>query len=174
MTLHTAKGLEFPLVFLVGLEEGLFPHQMSMQEEGRLEEERRLAYVGITRARQQLVISYAESRRLYGKENFCLPSRFMGEIPDEYTREVRPKPQASQTSYSSGGLFGDDSYSDSSFSETADYNNLYIGQPVMHGVFGDGVVTACEGQGSHARVQVNFANEGFKWLVLAYANLQPL
>ena len=172
MTLHTAKGLEFPLVFMVGLEEGLFPHQMSMQEEGRLEEERRLAYVGITRARQQLVISYAESRRLYGKENFCLPSRFMGEIPKQYTREVRPKPQAS--ALSSGGLFGDESYDSSSFTQSADYDNLYIGQPVMHGVFGDGVVTACEGQGSHARVQVNFSSEGMKWLVLAYANLQPL
>lgn len=173
MTLHTAKGLEFPLVFLVGLEEGLFPHQMSLEEEGRLEEERRLAYVGITRARQQLVISYAESRRLYGKENFAMPSRFVGEVPSEYTREVRPKPKV--TSSFSGGLFDDDSYSTSAdFKESADYSGLYIGQAVMHSIFGDGVVTACEGQGSHARVQVNFSSEGMKWLVLAYANLQPL
>ncbi len=171
MTLHSAKGLEFPLVFLVGLEEGLFPHQMSLEEEGRLEEERRLAYVGITRARQQLVICHAESRRLYGKENLCMPSRFLGEIPAKYTREVRPKPQVS--SHYSGGKFSSANYYDAA-GEAAAASGLYIGQAVVHGVFGEGIVTACEGQGSHARVQVNFASEGSKWLVLAYANLQTL
>ncbi|EDY86136.1 DNA-dependent ATPase I and helicase II [gamma proteobacterium HTCC5015] len=168
MTLHSAKGLEFPLVFLAGLEEGLFPHEMSLQEEGRLEEERRLAYVGITRARQQLVMSYAESRRLYGREQFGLPSRFIGEIPDQHINDVRPRAKMANPG---GGLF------DSAPSQTApgtDMSGLYIGQPVEHAVFGEGVVVACEGQGSHARVQVNFADEGAKWLVLAYANLQAL
>ena len=169
MTLHMSKGLEFSLVFLVGLEEGLFPHQMSMQEEGGLEEERRLAYVGITRARQQLVISYAESRRLYGKENFCLPSRFINEIPNEYTREVRPKPRVSRLE---GKLLGDDSYSN--FTDSTNYDNLYIGQVVMHKVFGEGTIITCEGETTNARVQVSFVSEGMKWLVLAYANLQAL
>ena len=96
MTLHSAKGLEFPLIFLCGMEEGLFPHQRSVDEPGRLEEERRLCYVGITRARQQVVLTCAERRRLYGSETYCLPSRFISEIPDELIRDIRPRVSVSQ------------------------------------------------------------------------------
>ena len=164
MTLHSAKGLEFPLVFLCGLEEGLFPHQMSMEEPGRLEEERRLCYVGITRARQQLVISHAESRRLHGRENFCVPSRFIGELPTEYLQEVRPRAMVSRPKKDAvrpaalGGSVG----------------GIRVGQRVTHKKFGEGVVLNYEGQGTHARVQVNFENVGSKWLVMAYANLTVL
>jgi len=101
MTLHAAKGLEFPLVFLVGMEDGLFPSNMSMEESGRLEEERRLCYVGITRARKQLVMTYAESRRQYGSDNYNPPSRFIGEIPGELVAEVRPRSTFTQASYQS-------------------------------------------------------------------------
>ena len=161
MTLHTAKGLEFPTVFLVGLEDGLFPSQKSAEEPGRLEEERRLAYVGITRAREQLVISYAESRRLHGSETYARPSRFLAEIPRELLNEVRPRVQVSRPW--SGGP---------DRSEAA-AGGLRLGQRVRHASFGEGVVVDVEGGGAHTRVQVNFEAAGAKWLVLAYANLQP-
>ena len=96
MTMHSVKGLEFPLVFLVGMEEGLFPHQRSSEEPGRMEEERRLCYVGITRAREQLVVTSAEVRRLYGNESYNMLSRFVREIPDELKQEIRPKAQFSR------------------------------------------------------------------------------
>jgi DNA helicase-2/ATP-dependent DNA helicase PcrA len=165
MTLHSAKGLEFPLVFLAGMEEGLFPHHMSLQDPGRLEEERRLCYVGITRARERLVISCAETRRLHGNDNFNIASRFLAEIPPELLEEVRPRamvtrpvrpraePQARQLQSETG---------------------LHMGQRVAHAKFGEGIVLGMEGQGSHARVQVNFEDHGAKWLVVQYANLQPL
>ena len=167
MTLHAAKGLEFPLVFLVGLEEGLFPSSMSMEEPGRLEEERRLCYVGITRARQQLVLSYAESRRQYGSDSYNPPSRFIGEIPADLLAEVRPramvtKPMATPSMMMNGSRVN---------SETLDNTGIKIGGRVTHVKFGEGVVLDCEGKGSSARVQVHFENEGCKWLVLAYANL---
>ena len=164
MTLHSAKGLEFPIVFLGGLEEGLFPSSKSLDESGRLEEERRLAYVGITRARQKLVLSYAESRRIHGQEMFGMPSRFLREIPPHLLHEVRPKVQVSR-SYSSGPSrnFGH---------APIEAPPLKLGANVVHAKFGSGVVTDYEGTGAHARVQVNFDTEGSKWLVLAYANLQ--
>jgi DNA helicase II / ATP-dependent DNA helicase PcrA len=162
MTLHTAKGLEFPLVFLVGLEDGLFPSQKSLDEPGRLEEERRLAYVGITRAREHLTLSYAEQRRLHGMETYARPSRFLAEIPRELVHEVRPRVQVSRPAWSSRGH--------ASLDETP---TLKLGQRVLHASFGGGIVTDYEGAGEHTRVQVNFENAGAKWLVLAYANLQP-
>jgi DNA helicase-2/ATP-dependent DNA helicase PcrA len=161
MTLHSAKGLEFPLVFLCGMEEGLFPHQRSIEEPGRLEEERRLCYVGMTRAEQQLVISYAEQRRIYGNDMYPTPSRFVSEIPDELIEEVRPKVNSPQSISRSASL-----------DETP--AGLQLGQRVNHPKFGEGVILNYEGQGSSARVQVNFDFEGSKWLVLAYANLQVL
>jgi DNA helicase-2/ATP-dependent DNA helicase PcrA len=166
MTLHSAKGLEFPVVFLGGMEEGLFPSGKSLDESGRLEEERRLAYVGITRARQKLMLSYAETRRIHGQDMYGIPSRFLREIPAHLLHEVRPKVQVSRT-YSAGAprSFGH---------APIEAPPLKLGANVSHPKFGQGVVTDYEGTGAHARVQVNFDAEGSKWLVLAYANLQVL
>ena len=166
MTLHAAKGLEFPLVFLVGLEDGLFPSQRSIEEEGRLEEERRLAYVGITRARERLLLSYAESRRLHGAESLARPSRFLGEIPAVLLEEVRPRVQISRPA-----LAGRFATPDPLAEEHA---AMRLGQAVSHPSFGHGVVVSAEGHGAHTRVQVNFENAGPKWLVLAYAHLTTL
>ncbi|WP_455234599.1 DNA helicase II [Thiogranum longum] len=163
MTLHSAKGLEFNSVFLCGLEEGLFPHQRSVEEPGRLEEERRLCYVGITRARKQLYLTYAEHRRLHGTENYCVPSRFINEMPGDLVEEIRPRIQVSRPFAASP----------SSVPVEPAPNGLKLGQRVQHAKFGEGVVLNYEGQGAHARVQVNFEAAGSKWLVVAYANLQP-
>ena len=171
MTLHSAKGLEFPLVFLVGMEEGLFPHKMSLEEPGRLEEERRLAYVGVTRAMQQLVLTYAETRRLYGSETYNKVSRFVREIPPALIQEVRlsnsvSRPYAAPSrSMSGGSMFAGSQVPETPFS---------LGQPVRHALFGEGVILNFEGSGAQARVQVNFASEGSKWLMLAYAKLEAL
>ncbi len=171
MTLHSAKGLEFPLVFLVGLEEGLFPHQMSMEEEGRLEEERRLCYVGITRAETQLVMSYAEQRRLYGNTLYGVPSRFLKEIPDALIEEIRPK----VNTYSNSNWQSDyERETKPRLAVRTNETGMSIGQRVAHTKFGEGIITDVEGAGSHARVQVNFDDEGVKWLVLSYANLTSL
>ncbi len=164
MTLHSAKGLEFPLVFIVGLEEGLFPSQRSLDEQGKLEEERRLCYVGITRARRQLVLTAAEHRRLYGQDMYPTPSRFVSEIPEHLLNEVRSKPTVSRPLYSPGAQP----------SKAAAVNGIGVGQRVAHAKFGEGVVTNLEGDGAHARVEVNFEYAGSKWLVMAYANLRPV
>ena len=166
MTLHSAKGLEFPLVFICGMEEGLFPHQRSVEDAGRLEEERRLCYVGLTRARQQVVLTCAEQRRLFGRESYCLPSRFINEIPKELIDEVRPRPGVSAPRHSVSGV------SASAACTEGIAGGLRLGQRVHHRKFGDGVILNYEGQGSNARVQVNFSDAGSKWLVLAYANLE--
>ena len=166
MTLHSAKGLEFPLVFMAGVEEGLFPHKMSLEDPGRLEEERRLAYVGITRAMQQLVITWAETRRLYGSETFNKVSRFVREIPPELIREVRLGSQVSRPfGPAKGNLFA---------SEATESTGFALGQRVEHALFGEGVVLNYEGHGAQARIQVNFDDEGSKWLMVAYAKLQAL
>ena len=165
MTMHSAKGLEFPLVFMSGMEDGLFPHQRSIADPNGLEEERRLCYVGITRAKQTLYVTYAEQRRLYGMDNFSQPSRFIAEIPDEHVEEIRPRVQVSRPVRSMKHR--------SPAGSTAPGAELGIrlGQRVRHGKFGDGVILNCEGQGAHARVEVNFETAGTKWLVLSYANL---
>jgi DNA helicase-2/ATP-dependent DNA helicase PcrA len=165
MTLHSAKGLEFPLVFLVGMEDGLFPSQKSTEEPGRLEEERRLAYVGITRARSRLVLTYAESRRLHGVEMYSRPSRFLREIPAQLLYEVRPRVQVSRPAYAVERVAARPA-------ESAP--PLKLGQRVRHATFGEGVVVDYEGSGAHTRVQINFERAGQKWLVLAYANLDLL
>ena len=166
MTLHSAKGLEFPLVFLAGMEENLFPHRMSLEEPGRLEEERRLCYVGITRAMERLVITYAETRRMHGNENFNTPSRFIREIPTELLEEVRLHTTITRPAMVAGGGLGGGA-------EIVD-TGLNLGQRVYHQVFGEGVVLNFEGRGSNARVEVNFDDEGSKWLVVQYANLQAM
>ncbi|MBL4681889.1 MAG: DNA helicase II [Pseudomonadales bacterium] len=168
MTLHSAKGLEFPLVFLSGLEDGLFPHQMSTEEPGRLEEERRLCYVGITRAMKELYLTYAETRRINGSETYNRISRFVNEIPSELVQEVRmsnivTKPVRQVGARRSKVLSGD-----------VDGTDLKLGQRIKHSKFGEGVVVNYEGQGKQARIQVNFDDEGSKWLMLAYAPLLPL
>lgn len=163
MTLHSAKGLEFPMVFLAGLEEGLFPHQMSFEDPQRLEEERRLCYVGITRAMQKLFISFAETRRLYGTEVSSRPSRFIREIPREVLQEVRLKNQINRPVYSHS----------TQKKISAHEPFLRLGQTVIHQNFGEGIVLNYEGEGSQARVQVKFS-EGTKWLVASYANLKTV
>lgn len=161
MTLHAAKGLEFPHVFLVGMEEGLFPHQMALDEPGRLEEERRLCYVGITRAQKTLTLTSAESRRLHGRQMFPIPSRFLGELPADLLNEVRPR--ASQSFRAPQGLPARPS--------TTAEGGLSIGQAVRHAKFGEGTIIDHEGSGASTRVLVNFGAEGSKWLILSYANL---
>ncbi len=165
MTLHSAKGLEFPLVFLCGMEEGLFPHQRSVEEPGRLEEERRLCYVGITRAEKQLVLTCAEHRRLHGSDSYSVPSRFIRELPTELVEEVRPRVQVSRPWQREA---------QTPITAPNDPSALRLGQRVRHQKFGDGVVLNYEGQGGHARVQVNFEDAGAKWLVVAYANLEAV
>jgi len=166
MTLHAAKGLEFPLVFLSGMEEGLFPHRMSMENASGLEEERRLCYVGITRARRKLYLSYAESRRLHGNVNLSMASRFISEIPRELIENLRlraqvrqprwaPKPSSQRPTTAKPARAG-----------------LPLGQRVAHNKFGEGVVLQSEGNGENARVQVNFDSAGSKWLALSHAKLE--
>ena len=161
MTMHSAKGLEFPIVFIGGVEEGLFPHSMSADDPERLEEERRLCYVGMTRAMQQLTLSHAESRRLHGSDTYPLPSRFLREIPPEVIQEVRARAQVSRPYSSAAG----------SLNMAEEITGFTLGQRVTHPKFGEGVVLNAEGQGNGARIQVNFEAVGSKWLVVAYANL---
>jgi DNA helicase-2/ATP-dependent DNA helicase PcrA len=168
MTLHSAKGLEFPVVFIAGVEEGLFPHKMSMEEPGRLEEERRLCYVGLTRAMTKLYLTHAELRRLHGKETFQRPSRFLREIPAEYLEEVRLRGQISRP------VTAGHAPAQSSVDGGDDLPSLSLGQRVSHPVFGEGVILNAEGSGERARVQVSFEGEGDKWLVLGFAKLTPL
>ncbi|UUM30681.1 DNA helicase II [Vibrio japonicus] len=167
MTLHSAKGLEFPLVFMVGVEEGMFPSQMSAEEAGRLEEERRLCYVGMTRAMEKLYITYAEMRRLYGQDKYHKPSRFIRELPEACLDEVRMKAQVSRPA--SSGRFSQTVVKES-FNETG----FSLGARVMHPKFGEGTIINFEGSGPQSRVQVAFNGEGIKWLVTAYAKLEKL
>jgi DNA helicase-2/ATP-dependent DNA helicase PcrA len=171
MTLHTAKGLEFPVVFLAGMEDGLFPHQRSVADLSSLEEERRLCYVGATRAMRRLYITYAEQRRLYGVDTYGQPSRFIGELPAEVIEEVRPRLQVSRPAFASrpGGAFG--GLARGGLDESPN-GSMRMGSRVRHSKFGDGVVLNFEGNGPQARIQVNFEGQGTKWLVLSYANLE--
>jgi DNA helicase-2/ATP-dependent DNA helicase PcrA len=163
MTLHSAKGLEFPVVFLAGMEEGLFPHQRSLTDLDGLEEERRLCYVGMTRAMRQLYLSYAEQRRLHGVDSFGQVSRFVREIADDLIEEVRPHVGVSLPK--SVGRFRP---------EEPAVAGVRLGARVRHGKFGEGVILNVEGNGAHARVQVSFERQGTKWLMVQYANLEPL
>ncbi|HET8791384.1 MAG TPA: DNA helicase II, partial [Modicisalibacter sp.] len=172
MTLHSAKGLEFPVVFIAGVEEGLFPHKMSMEEPGRLEEERRLCYVGVTRAMSKLYLTYAELRRLHGKETFQRPSRFLRELPEELLEEVRLRGQISRPMTAARPVRG--LSMQTSVSPGNDLPSLSLGQRVSHPLFGEGVILNAEGEGERARVQVSFEDEGDKWLVLGFAKLTPL
>jgi DNA helicase-2/ATP-dependent DNA helicase PcrA len=170
MTLHSAKGLEFPVVFLCGMEDGLFPHQRSITDIHGLEEERRLCYVGMTRAMRQLYLTYAEQRRLHGIDTYGQPSRFIKEVPPELIEEIRPRVQvtrpvaAGRLRREEPGLRG--------YEEPA--AGVRLGARVRHGKFGEGVVLSVEGAGPHARVQISFERQGTKWLMVQYANLEPI
>jgi DNA helicase-2/ATP-dependent DNA helicase PcrA len=161
MTLHTAKGLEFPVVFLAGMEDGLFPHQRSVADLASLEEERRLCYVGATRAMKRLYVTYAEQRRLYGVDTYGAPSRFIGELPADLIEEVRPRLQVSRPTFLGRKPL-----------EETPSHAMRMGSRVRHSKFGDGVVLNFEGNGPQARIQVNFERQGTKWLMLSYANLE--
>ena len=167
MSLHSAKGLEFPLVFLCGMEEGLFPHQRSLEEPGRLEEERRLCYVGMTRAMEQLYLCYAEIRRLYGKDHYTQGSRFLTEVPAEFIEEIR-SPAISRPLQRGSNRGG------TSVSHEKSSGGLQPGCQVRHEKFGDGMVVTLEGQGEHTRVQIHFADVGTKWIIPAYARLEMI
>ena len=165
MTLHSAKGLEFPMVFLAGMEENLFPHKMSLDEPGRLEEERRLAYVGITRAMEKLYLTFAESRSIYGNETFNSVSRFVRDIPSDVIEEVRLQNNiARPTSYAAGAIQSDQGQA----------TGFSLGQQIMHNVYGEGVILNFEGNGPRARVHVSFEEVGTKILILASANLSAM
>jgi DNA helicase-2/ATP-dependent DNA helicase PcrA len=166
MTLHAAKGLEFPLVFIIGMEEGLFPSPQSLDEPARLEEERRLCYVGMTRARYHLYLAHAEHRWLYGSDSHPKPSRFIHEIPTELTYELQPhiKSHIKKVVRSSYAPQPKESFPPGT--------GFQFGQRVIHHKFGEGVVLNLEGAGNHMRVQVNFHQIGTKWLAIAYAKLQ--
>jgi DNA helicase II / ATP-dependent DNA helicase PcrA len=165
MTLHAAKGLEFPIVFIVGMEEELFPHKMSTENGKNLEEERRLCYVGMTRAMQKLVFSYAETRYLHGMQKFNQPSRFIAEVPAELLNAVRPAVKITRPA---------------AFKEYPDVEDisqipgLQIGQRVKHATFGAGIIIGAEGHDERARVQVKFDQQGVKWLIASFAKLEPL
>ena len=167
MTVHAAKGLEFDVVFITGLEHGLFPHDNSTQERDGVEEERRLMYVAVTRARKRLYLTHAQTRMLHGQTRYCVPSMFLEELPEELLRKVghvsayaasapAAKPKAAAASSASDSVGG-----------------FRIGQSVQHAKFGLGVIVSAEGRGSDARVQVNFGAHGMKWLALEYAKLTP-
>jgi DNA helicase-2/ATP-dependent DNA helicase PcrA len=158
MTMHSAKGLEFPVLFMCGLEERLFPHQRSINDPDGLEEERRLCYVGITRAQRQLYMTYAEQRRLHGQDMYATPSRFIREVPADLIEDVRPTMVVSRPLFRRA--------------QAESTGGVRLGQRVRHGKFGEGIVLNSEGSGAHARIQVNFEHSGTKWLVVAYANLE--
>ena len=166
MTLHSSKGLEFPLVFIAGCEEGLFPHRRSAEDPKQLAEERRLCYVGMTRAMERLYLTHAESRNIYGIDSFSPVSRFIKEIPEELIYEIRV---STETEIKDKGfeprIVGGTDHNTGKFS---------LGDRVVHKNFGEGVILNYEGDGSNARVEVNFDNGGIKWLVLSFANLEKI
>ena len=170
MTVHSAKGLEFDVVFMTGLEEGLFPHEQSVTERDGLEEERRLAYVAITRARNRLYLSHAQTRMLHGQTRYNIPSRFLEEIPQQLMKWLTPR-------FSRQKAFVPDFSRQTRTtlpkrSPSRDVGGFRIGQNVTHPKFGSGVIVDAEGQGTDARVQVNFGGQGVKWLAVAVAKLQ--
>jgi DNA helicase-2/ATP-dependent DNA helicase PcrA len=169
MTVHSAKGLEFDAVFLTGLEEGLFPHEQSVMEKDGLEEERRLAYVAITRARKRLYLSFARTRMLHGQTRYNLPSRFLEEIPAGLMKWLTPRFAGQRVREA---LAWSPPKKAPVFSKPRDVAGFRIGQNVMHPRFGTGVIVDAEGQGNDARVQVNFGTQGVKWLAVSVAKLQ--
>ena len=202
MTVHASKGLEFDAVFITGMEEGLFPHENAMTDRTSLEEERRLMYVAITRARKRLYLSHSQTRMLHGQTRYNLRSRFFDELPEEALKWITPKHGLNQTRTSSGdwssastgsayradfsgtsngatrALMGGD-YGRFALPVVAQKNpvagqHFKVGQKLFHAKFGEGTVQQLEGQGDDARAQINFPRHGVKWLALAVAKLTPL
>jgi DNA helicase II / ATP-dependent DNA helicase PcrA len=176
MTVHSAKGLEFHSVFLSGLEEGLFPHDNSRNETGGLEEERRLMYVALTRARRRLYLSFAQSRMLHGQTRYNIPSRFLQEIPESLLKWLQPLQKAAighRASASGGFSPGHSARIQEPGPRDSTAARWRVGQNVVHAKFGVGVIVNCEGNGADARVEVKFGRAGSKWLLLEYAKLTP-
>ena len=164
MTVHSAKGLEFHAVFITGLEEGLFPHEQSVLEDDGLEEERRLMYVAITRARTRLYLSFAQTRMLHGQTRYNVASRFLDELPEEAVKRLTPRPGHAK--------FDDVAWAPAkSYKAKTPGHGFRIGQSVLHPKFGQGVIVNAEGSGTDARLQINFGKQGMKWLALEYAKL---
>ena len=195
MTVHSAKGLEFDNVFITGLEEGLFPSERSLSDVDGLEEERRLMYVAITRARKRLYLSFSQTRLLHGQTRYNVKSRFFDELPDATLKWITPKLQAFGSGYAReyqqawsrgsglGSIIGAgrvDSSRGSAYgskppmTQQAAGHGLRIGQSVFHTKFGEGVIVTLEGSGTDARAQVNFGRHGLKWLALSVAKLTPV
>lgn len=172
MTVHAAKGLEFKSVFISGLEEGLCPHEQSMYENNGLEEERRLMYVAVTRARQRLYLSYAQSRMLHGKVRYGIASRFLDEIPEELIKRLNSKPTAKSNAYQYNEL--PHVMTGHKSQEQKNAMPWKVGQSVAHAKFGNGVIVSYEGGANDMRVQVNFSNTGLKWLALEFAKLTSI
>ncbi len=188
MTVHSAKGLEFDCVFISGLEEGLFPHENSMSDPAGLEEERRLMYVAITRARQRLYLSHSQTRLLHGQTRYNVRSRFFDELPEGALKWLTPKHQnfggsafgfgagyatsrgASAPAHGSSGTFASPAVP----VQKSPSHGLRNGMKVFHNKFGEGTVLSIEGQGDDARAQINFPRHGIKWLALAVAKLTPV
>ena len=168
MTVHAAKGLEFDVVFITGLEQGLFPHDNSTQERDGLEEERRLMYVAVTRARKRLYLTHAQTRMLHGQTRYCVPSLFLEELPEELLRKVGHAP-----AYAAAVPQSRSASPMKSAQQSESVGGFRIGQNVQHAKFGQGVIVSAEGRGVDARVQVNFGAQGMKWLALEYAKLTP-
>ncbi len=180
MTVHSAKGLEFHAVFITGLEEGLFPHEQSVNEDDGLEEERRLMYVAITRARTRLYLSFAQTRMLHGQTRYNIPSRFVDEVPEGLLKWLTPRMRGhsaytASSPYASGSAWADDAAADKPVARTSNASSgsgYRIGQTVTHAKFGQGVIVSAEGSGADARLQINFGRQGMKWLALAFAKLE--
>ena len=170
MTVHAAKGLEFHTVFITGLEESLFPHEQSAHEENGLEEERRLMYVAITRARWRLYLSHAQSRMLHGQIRYGLPSRFLDELPEQVLLHLNRR---AEPAYPSGVQQTTGHYGTPAPRSQGNDTGYKVGQSVAHAKFGTGIIIDFEGRGPDARVQVKFRDAGTKWLALAYAKLSP-
>lgn len=177
MTLHASKGLEFPIVFLTGMEESLFPHRMSTEEPQGLEEERRLCYVGMTRAKQKLYLTHAATRRVHGNEHHNTPSRFINEVPEELVHAIRPRaavrPHAANN-WNQANAYSSTATMKKLSGQDAGDSGLQVGQRVAHPKFGEGVILNYEGSGSHTRVQIKFKQHGPKWLVASFAKLQAI
>jgi DNA helicase II / ATP-dependent DNA helicase PcrA len=174
MTVHSAKGLEFHTVFVSGLEEGLFPHENSLTEADGIEEERRLMYVALTRARRRLYLTYAQNRMLHGQTRFNVPSRFFQEIPEPLLRKIKAPPRPAQMLYGGGRTYAGAIPTQPRMQGMDSGIPWRIGQSVVHPKFGAGVIVSAEGRGADARVQVNFRDSGLKWLMLDYARLAPV